>query len=802
MATDVADTVKVSREMSIMDFGMQLLKPEGVLSQNHCHAPTRESSFANYAVDLVFEDIPGHCMEYLTVASNGINFLEKKPQDHNVFPLLFYEPTNTNYYSAWNHFHNNKRNNAEGMQSHFETTGRGILTIVEAENVNLPPFPALISNLKQALAKSGLKTLEVEVPPESEQGTEDVNVVLFLLREGFIVLRTWPDLAYCGFDILLWSSHDKRYEAVANLVHGVGGSMENTTSTFEMITGGMSLPDSTTSKIDQETPKQSTFRSDAKEKESLTVRQGLNDFLRIFDLVSPGTNALWIVICGLSSASCHASTAFQDHSNRQVVPIEACDGLTNSTESLVICEESVFSFLRLNVRDLGKIEGIIIDPHAPQEMGQILHKISNSTHQRQELFGEALVILAPTPASPKGTWRDNLLERFRTEMISFNPVYHIHSSVQAPEAHPWFLEILSFGDSMFYSRLIDLSNKLNESSNLTFSIDSGRAGAFSYPPDPTYPSMATNEDFDVTRSRAHFLDQESVGFQEFIQLQLPLKRTVLHPGDNVLANTMIHFWVGRWFDAVVIRQESEEEYLLKLESGEDVIIERKHLLKKLEQNSANNLANGERVLMHFSNFTKYTPRNLLTHIEMEKEEFEGIWRQGYILGQHPNGTSYDVRIMDLQFNDEYVVDRTDLIPQYEAFDPLEDDEALSSETIFSILSDAVQELELPNPIFSTFQVPDAGQIIAASTDDCEIYAIWDGKSRVDLNIYSYWTEVEDVGMELLEFFVSQTNLEATAFDKFPRGIGRVLTDPTDPFWFGQFSGHQSRVDEADIADGN
>ena len=96
-------------------------------------------------------------------------------------------------------------------------------------------------------------------------------------------------------------------------------------------------------------------------------------------------------------------------------------------------------------------------------------------------------------------------------------------------------------------------------------------------------------------------------------------------------------------------------------------------------------------------------QTLLSPFQCESEEFEGIWRQGYILGQHPNGTSYDVRIMDLQFNDEYVVDRTDLIPQYEAFDPLEDDEALSSETIFSILSDAVQELELPNPIFSTFQ---------------------------------------------------------------------------------------------------
>merc|ERR1719469_33288 len=76
-------------------------------------------------------------------------------------------------------------------------------------------------------------TVVSTIVPEDE---EDVTVVV--LKEGYVVVRLWPDFSYCGFDVHLWSSFDKQGEVKKALLSAVG-SGNKSSSSFRIVAGGM-----------------------------------------------------------------------------------------------------------------------------------------------------------------------------------------------------------------------------------------------------------------------------------------------------------------------------------------------------------------------------------------------------------------------------------------------------------------------------------------------------------------------------------------------------------------------------------
>jgi S-adenosylmethionine/arginine decarboxylase-like enzyme len=118
--------------------------------------------------------------------------------------------------------------------------------VVEAEEVTTMDLKS-IKNVQNAVTKTleeaGFKIESFAVRrgashhSESSSGAETAVLVL---REGYVVIRTWPEHKYCAFDIHdLWSSFEKHEAAKkAVVVTSVGGKMA-TTSSYHIVAGGM-----------------------------------------------------------------------------------------------------------------------------------------------------------------------------------------------------------------------------------------------------------------------------------------------------------------------------------------------------------------------------------------------------------------------------------------------------------------------------------------------------------------------------------------------------------------------------------
>ena len=59
-----------------------------------------------------------------------------------------------------------------------------------------------------------------------------------VMKEGYVVLRFWNDVQYCGLDIHLWSSFEKQNSLKAALLIALGSASE-TSSSYRVIAGGM-----------------------------------------------------------------------------------------------------------------------------------------------------------------------------------------------------------------------------------------------------------------------------------------------------------------------------------------------------------------------------------------------------------------------------------------------------------------------------------------------------------------------------------------------------------------------------------
>lgn len=66
--TEVADSLKVNQELTMLDAAMLLMKPEGIIIKNEDQGfvPGSTNHRTNYAVDLVFHDVPHYCLQVST----------------------------------------------------------------------------------------------------------------------------------------------------------------------------------------------------------------------------------------------------------------------------------------------------------------------------------------------------------------------------------------------------------------------------------------------------------------------------------------------------------------------------------------------------------------------------------------------------------------------------------------------------------------------------------------------------------------------------------------------------------------
>jgi hypothetical protein len=489
------------------------------------------------------------------LGSNSIDFLSHKPINHDVDTLFFkrFQEGDDHFEMWYNYGKNATRTNIlckhpEDPEMYLVENSidisPGVLMVLEAEDTEIalssPTF--VIALIRDSLSRAGLS-----ITDEFSLG----NSFIFILHEGYVFARTFPERRYCAFDIQLWSSFAKQSVVEKELVAAVGSKVS---SSYRIVTGGMFSESLIQDNKQKSGPLVTRTCFDSRDFDATKMPSGDREIIgavvteSIF-LIQP-SEAVVAVICGASSLSCVSLDAVRKAAgSKKTVAVWTCTGAikpVNTSDSLMACEvETKQSFEDL-VRRSGRISGIVLDPQVPRAMGQILHKLlSDAKFRRTIITDESYIVISPTP-NPSEGWRRELLERFRTEFAVFDPslraqlfVNGTHTSME--------LGLFSAGDPKFYPHVAGLVSRINAMTDLSADVRYIKNGVLNFLAEfePTmFPSL---HDYDNTASFKQWKSQTPLGQQAIIHVDIQGEKP--SKGDKILIEDDSLWYAGEIFKA-------------------------------------------------------------------------------------------------------------------------------------------------------------------------------------------------------------------------------------------------------------
>lgn len=794
----VSDFVMVTETMSIMDFAVAMLKPEGILSKNEDFAYRNRLGYAKYSVDIEIDDLPVTCHQSLTLMSKSFNFwTSEAPKDHHVETLLFEPSSEKHFTSHWGNYqkldedsictspHGETETNdlQSNKTSSIFGSSYGVLIVVEAEDVSLPleNSSLLRSNIVTALAKAGFLYASIEEEPRAgdDLDSESFSPMVFVLEQGYVIARTWPKHKYCAFDIQLWSSFEKQDALGSALVAAVGGDWNLSKSSFRIVTGGMLgiLPTDEIVIESHSDNSQTTLSSHAAGLERDILGVVLPELL---DLLGRIGDSVVLVMCADRQSPCESLDALSKNRETQsVVPLWTCPNILingtadgRSQDLMLACErESRITVVDSLVSKSSKIVGIVIDPDTPRFMGQIVHKILDNSQVRRDLLSEEFVVFAPMSNGLSGeAWTTNFLERIRSEMIVFNPVFHVELGVTSSPSRVTGFEILSAGDPNFYARLIDVMTKIRKSAEIMLEVRSAKSGIINYIPD--LPAVLrgkleiSNENYDLNPARNQWLSQHPLAQQSLFQFGLAPKAQ-LFEGENVLVCVSRNnvYWHQEWVTGRVGEISEDGKYGVVLESGETVVAVRDSIQKiDPSEDEAQSVLNfGEPIMIHDDD----------GEIWMHGVVVEKVSDRLYKVQRYATGTIE-------------TVERKDLLREGRADKVVSAQSLLSVNLLKGLLEDVFDEAdpEQDHQLDVHF-VGEGCVMICFLSDGGTVVVSWNGKDHFDVNIF-FTRSISSLGELRNAILDKVSTLKLLFYDEFPRGFGRVVNHKRDleSIWFG------------------
>ena len=396
----------------------------------------------------------------------------------------------------------------------------GVAMIVEAENASatLEPAETVRSAILPALEEQGLTVVSTKiVDPENKQ-----PVVIVVLREGYVVARTWPGLKYCAFDIHMWSSFEKHEGAKKALLDAVGSSSDSS-SAFRVAAGGMFGVSTWKDDDIRRGPKftldcasldQSKGGTAALDDASagVVLEDSMSFLLR-------GANVAVAVLCGGKANPCNSVDVLKKHGAfDDVIPLWTCqslaDGASNQRDinNLFMCEKEVFSILKDK-----KVGVVVVDPSAQLPMAQVVHKLTSSGPIRAQIFVEEVVAIAIT-FNAQEQWRRIFVDHFR-ESFSREPGFK-SSAVFQGSNQEMHVATFSSGDKLFITHLKKAMLSIKARTGLTGEIR--HVGGVEYQMQHNFkPTQFFNAtDYDRKGGYKQWYSQQPTGYQNIIQLEM------------------------------------------------------------------------------------------------------------------------------------------------------------------------------------------------------------------------------------------------------------------------------------------
>jgi spermidine synthase len=579
LTNDVTDFLKVTENITIMDAALLLLAPGGIIMRNEDVDSGERSgqTYTDYTVNLYHSGLPILCDQSLIMGSNSVDFLSKLPIDHQIETL--FEPAGnvSDLFGLWFDFRKNvdKVQICKGAGSEDQSIPdptqmvHGILMIIEAENaeISLESSSSIHFSIREALKRAGLAEISDQMSSTVLEEIGKVHTLVFILREGYVIARAWPEHKYCAFDLMLWTGFDKHDVAKKELLVAIGSKSE-TSSSYRIVTGGMFGLDSLQDDLQRIGPRV-TQPCHQHSDDVQTVSTELNiegTILQESIALVQSTNAFLVVVCGENLQSCKSIESISKTEGiRKIVPVFACPNILQTenipSRDMVACEGQILKQLQYFVADAGMIDGIIIDPDAPRPIGQIFHRILRRKSTRRNLLRERFVVIETSTASTKSSWRRILLNRLQKEIVVFDPAYRADISFMKNRLE---LGVFSAGDANFYSHLVEVISSIEAKTGIAADVHEVTNGRMNYVADYLPDYVFSYKDFDMNATVEQWNAQYPIGMQTIFQFEQQTTDVEAPP----LSPLRLKGVIESALDAMELEEDEEVNFLIKESIGE------------------------------------------------------------------------------------------------------------------------------------------------------------------------------------------------------------------------------------------
>ena len=497
-----------------------LLKQDGIFLKNEMYFHRLSKVFKN-TIQIHYYGVPLVCSQCMVLGSNEIDFIKTELTDHQVETI--HEPAiepDRNYTLVHDYMSNpSAEQHCQDEASEYEVDDEqerspGILFIIEAEDVSsdLGQVVAMEKQLSQALSS------DFQVVSSSVVENDKGAIFTFMLGEGYIVARTWPQKNYCALDIHLWGSFHKLELAKQSVLQALGAKPENT-SAFRIVAAGMFGVESwkdddarkgpkLTQKCDDTDAPVNADISSLTSVVSIALEESM-EHLSTKDRISVA------ILCGAKEGECESVPILAKHDSiEKVVVIPACPAVDdNDRETMQSCEREIE---RLLLEEDATIDVVVLDLSAPVALAQIMHKIIGKEFHRQNgVFASDLIALAATIDQDE-SWRRNFVDHLR-QFYDNDPGFKANVFFNSTDEN---VEVttMSSGDVNFISRLNTVTKNVEERTGLMSDIRHIGGAEYNMQEDFKPPQFFLHDAYDQRSPYEQWLSQQPEAYQTVFQL--------------------------------------------------------------------------------------------------------------------------------------------------------------------------------------------------------------------------------------------------------------------------------------------
>eukprot|EP00574_Skeletonema_japonicum_P001352 CAMPEP_0201739164 /NCGR_PEP_ID=MMETSP0593-20130828/45628_1 /ASSEMBLY_ACC=CAM_ASM_000672 /TAXON_ID=267983 /ORGANISM="Skeletonema japonicum, Strain CCMP2506" /LENGTH=1246 /DNA_ID=CAMNT_0048233417 /DNA_START=29 /DNA_END=3770 /DNA_ORIENTATION=- len=616
----------------------------------------------------------------------------------------------------------------------------GVLMIVEAENVS---NMKAISELEGPLKQLGYDFItSSSQPSEKSGGTKHVIV----MKEGYLLMESWPDANYCKIDIHLWGRFEKQ-DNIRSKVLDMLGSKEGDWQSYRIVTGGVrgchtraddlksTGPDLSRIGVCDEVREGSSksvvldASSDDEAVLGPIIDAGLDEIIPT--IVGAADNMDAVVICGPKGSPCRAKTNLQKKGYKSLTTLYTCPekedemdkGQANQMwrdqmnaggeffpDEFVLCGRKAGAALRDITRMSSYPEVVVVDALAPSEHVSNVHEYFVKTWVNN--VDEHFVFFVP------------ILDATDEQRTSF-----LKSRLNSQDTDPEFYSEIYAGDG-----------------EKTMSFGLIHAGIF--PEVVVVDALAPSE--HVSSVHEHFVALWMKHVHESFVFFVPIldatdeQRTSFLDSLNNARMTAPEF-----YSEIYVGDGEKTMSFGLIHAGTSAsLLLLKESLSKLDQNEHVKFSDLRRVSIrgaarHQPDFNPVTFKQEDYDLQPGLEQFYGQRAIGF-------QTVFQLVLKDAE----------------------EDLTALSISTAANAATKSMSKGK--GIVDESFHEMGEGALYVALTSNAQVVVTWDGAGSINVNIFTYDETVNHRSLFVSRFKASLPSMDLALKDEFPRGYGKVI----------------------------